>query len=205
MRSLRTILPAMVLFCSALLSVPTLFAQFSTNGPVARWTFDDGTGRDSAGTNDAMLVGSPAMVSSPSGRAMETRATSYAVADSPNLNVSGWTGITVSVWVKPVYWGGVNYGGASGFTTYGYVFVRGNDAGDGSIVVSAPAANSMDSLFMLSFSPTQTEQAVFHTFSPSKPSYPVVGSWYHLVGTYDGQRICTYVNGVLDSSTNVAI
>ena len=82
---------------------------------------------------------------------------------------------------------------------------RGSDPGGQAFIIYAPAANSWDSLFAVNFSATQGESAVFHNFSPSKPPYPVVGNWYHLVGTYDGKTIRTYVNGVLDGVQDVAI
>ena len=36
------------------------------------------------------------------------------------------------------------------------------------------------------------------TFSKNVNPYPKTGVWYHLVGTYDGQRVRFYVNGKLD-------
>ena len=184
-----------VLTCAVFVSAPSpVRAQLSTRGLVARWTFDDGTGKDSAGANDMTLVGSPAVVASPMGSALEVRSTAYAVASSPDLNVNGWTGLTVSVWVQPV----------TSFTTYGNILGRGSDSSGGAYIFYAPGVNQWDSLFNVNFSVTQVEGAVFHNFSPSKPPYPVLGNWYHLVGTYDGQTIRTYVNGVLDGSTTVS-
>ena len=98
---------------------------------MAGWTFHDGVGQDSAGANDAVLIGSPTLVPSPLGQALETRSTAYAIADAPGLNVNGWTGITVTVWVRPV----------GHFTTYGAMLGRGNDAGGVSFAINAPGAN----------------------------------------------------------------
>ena len=106
---------------------------------------------------------------------MRTRADAYATANSPDLNVNGWTGLTVSVWISPVYWAGYNYGGANGFTTYGRIITRGPDTVGGAFAISAPAANSWDASFLLNFSPTNGVVAAFQSFHPSRPPYPVIG------------------------------
>ena len=203
--SLRLAIVSLAAGFICLAAPATAKAQSYTNGLVARWTFDDDTGKDSVGANDAVLTGSPSMVTSPMGKAMEVRATAYAVANSPGLNVNGWTGITVSVWVKPVRWAGSTSGGAPGFTTYGSIICRGTDSSGAAFAMAAQAANKEDSVFNLSFSASESTYASFPSFTPSRNPFPVIGNWYHLVGTYDGHAVYTYVNGVIDGSKCVPV
>ena len=93
-RVLRPILWALCLISQSLYAVQ----------PVAWWTFDDpaSLGRDSAGTNDATLVGAPLGCSGVrnNGILMDVNGEGsfMRVADSPSLDITG--PLTVLVWAN---------------------------------------------------------------------------------------------------------
>lgn len=174
-----------------------------TDGLVARWTFDGKSGADCVGTNNATFPGTSAFTESPFGNAMQNySSTAYAVANTPELNANGWTGITVSIWLTPRYsdyWWSYEW---YGFTTYGQIASRGSDNGGPFAMYLAGAF--MTGGFSISYSTTQGvfgAGASFNTFSQYNP--PMLDVPCHLVGTYDGQYVRTYVNGALD--TEVAV
>lgn len=159
-------------------------------GPVGYWSFDDGTGKDSAGSNDATLVGPVSISPSPFGKALRlTSSRTYATSDA--TGVKGWSAISVSVWIKP-----------RRYTTYGNVISRGSDSRPVYGLCLNPAAKGS---FVVYTGPDGADGAGidFRTFSNGMDSFPPVGRWYHLAGTYDGQTVRCFVNGELDGEAVV--
>jgi hypothetical protein len=158
-------------------------------GLVACWPFDDGTGRDSVGTNDAVLVGGAACIASPMGRALNVSSpATYARADGEGVCARGWRGITVSVWLKP-----------RRYNTYSWTITRGTEADVcGYYIGLSPVTQGH---FDVTYGNARTNWMSVKFDSFRTRADPPANQWHHIVGTYDGQRMRCYLNGVLDGES----
>ena len=113
----------------------------------------------------------------------------YLVAPSPELNMNGWDGMTVALWVK-----------AAGHTTYGHVINRG------------PLSTDKQGAFELGIGQGYKKGILAVQNNPASPCPTVIAGtdnlpldrWCHLVGTYDGEMLRYYVDGKLEKETRLA-
>lgn len=157
-------------------------------GPVAHWSFDDGTGKDDIGSSEAQFLPSSRCVVSPLGKSLalaDSRA--YARVTTPAVCADGWAAITLSIWIKPRQ-----------YTTYCNVICRGTDSQlTGYYLGLNPSAQGA---FVVTTAAKQTEGVEFRTFGHGANTFPPADRWYHLVGTYDGRVSRCYVNGQADGA-----
>ncbi len=156
------------------------------DGPVAHWSFDDGTGKDDSGSSEAQFQPSSRCVVSPLGKSLSlTDSRAYARVASPAVCADGWAAITLSIWIKPRQ-----------YTTYCNVICRGTDSQVAGYYLGLnPSAQGS---FVVTTAANQTDGVEFRTFGHGAETFPPPGRWYHLVGTYDGRVYRSYVNGKAD-------
>jgi hypothetical protein len=163
----------------------------SDSGLVLHYTFDEDSAkvRDlSGGENDALWVGQPVYDAGVKGKAARFRSKdTYLVASSPELNMNGWDGMTVSLWVL-----------STGHTLYGHVINRG------------PLSTDKPGAFELAIGHGYGK-GVFVVQNGSTCPTVVAGpgnlplnQWCHIVGTYDGEMMRYYVDGKLEKETRIA-
>ncbi len=168
-----------------------LMAGKADSGLVLHYTFDeDGEKvRDQSGRgNDGDGVGAPVYDAGGRGKAARLRSKdTYVVAPSPELNMNGWSGMTVSLWVS-----------VTGHTLYGHVINRG------------PISTDKQGAFELAIGHGYGK-GVFVVQNGSTCPTVVAGpgnlplnQWCHLVGTYDGEMMRYYIDGKLEKETRIA-
>lgn len=140
--------------------------------------------------NDGYWVGSPMYEAGVKGKAARFRSReTYIVSPSPKLNMNGWKGMTVSLWVS-----------VAGHTLYGHVINR------GPISTDKPAAFELaighgygKGVFVVQNTPTNGCPTVV-----AGPGNLPVNRWCHLAGTYDGEMMRYYINGKLEKETRIS-
>ncbi len=186
-------------------AVAALHAEHASSFPEAselilHYTFDadDGTNVfDQSGNGfDGRVVGNVTYENAPQGKAPHfSNSASYIVCDAEEMNISGWTGITISTWVNVARW-----------TTYGSVIVR-SDAFASSLGHNANlSVGSGSSVYNGGFrcrTNQNTNIKVYSTKFGAATGDAVLGRWYHICGTYDGTNMRYYVDGVLDAEEAV--
>lgn len=154
--------------------------------PVLHYTFDDdppGKVVDSSGNrHHGRLSGGVTYAPSFRGQAPRlTRWDTFVVCDSPRLDLSGWSGLTLSAWIY-----------MDQKTTYGSVIHRGSLEGKRNRGFHLQAGGPRPS-FGLALEGVEGRQGAAYREPGSEL---VAGRWYHLVSTYDGSRVRLYVDGV---------
>ncbi len=163
------------------------------NGLVLHYTFDEDTENvsDQSGlAHNGYWVGTPVYEAGVKGKAARfSSKNTYLVTPSPELNMKGWSAMTVSLWVK-----------AASHTTYGHVINRG------------PLNTDKQGAFDLGIGQGY-KKGIFAVQNNSDKPCPTViaGSdnlplnrWCHLAGTYDGETLRYYVDGTLEKETRLA-
>lgn len=162
-------------------------------GLVLHYTFDEDSEKvqDRSGLgHDGYWVGAPAYDTGVKGKAARFRSReTYVVAPSPELNMNGWSGMTVSLWVN-----------AAGHTTYGHVINRG------------PLTTDKQGAFELGIGQGYKKGILVVQNNPATPCPTVIAGaenlplnrWCHLAGTYDGEILRYYVDGKLEKETRIA-
>jgi hypothetical protein len=162
-------------------------------GLVLHYTFDEDTEKvqDRSGLgHDGVWVGAPIYETGVQGKAARFRSKdTYLVAASPELNMNGWSGMTVSLWVKAV-----------SHTTYGHVINRG------------PLTTDKEGAFGLGIGQGYKKGLFSVKNNPDNPCPTVIAGtdnlplnrWCHLAGTYDGEMMRYYVDGKLEKETRLA-
>lgn len=178
----------------------SLQAQVPTNGLVAEYTFNNGTGDDTNpnnyGPNNASLVSST--TSDRFGNANYAQRLNGSLSQYINLGNSSDlkpSSGTVSIWVKMH---AVSYNG-NGFA-YNPIFLSKNTNAPGSYFEGCAISTRMSNNTVL-FLTTQsgaTNEKYFFTSTPGILTSPT--SWKHLVITYDNNRVKGYIDGVLVGS-----
>ena len=157
--------------------------------PVAWWTFDDpaSLGRDSAGNNDAALVGDPLACSGVrnNGILMNGAGDFLRVPDSPSLEVSG--PLTVLVWANA---NAVN-------DNYAMVY-KATSWDDGQMAYMLDLDYSSGGYYPR-FAVTSDGYASGYVTVVS-PEALIPGQWHLIAGVYDGTNLIVYLDGQLESS-----
>jgi nicotinamidase-related amidase len=167
-----------------------LIAQSSqATQPAAWWTFDDpaALGRDSAGNNDAALVGAPLACSGVrnNGILMNGAGDFLRVPDSPSLEITG--PLTVLVWANA---NAVN-------KNYALVY-KATSWDDGQMAYMLDLDWSSGGYYPR-FAVSSDGHASGYVTVIS-PEALTTGQWHLIAGVYDGTNLIVYVDGQLKSS-----
>jgi len=154
--------------------------EFNPN-TVSYWKFDEGSGlvaSDSVGSNDGGIINATW-----GARGLDFNGTNarVEVPDNPSLNPTDE--ITLSAWVK-------------------WEIVPSTGNGWATII-----NKNVDSQYRLQHKHDNTAfEFAIRTPSGGKwvdsATIPIINTWYHVVGTYDGSTLKIYVNGVLENSNS---
>lgn len=167
-------------------------------GPVGNWKFDEGSGNiahDSSGNgNDGTLVSGPQWVAGVSGSALsfDGQSSYVNIPDSQSLRPVG-NQLSVEFWFKPTI--------TLDSSTPASLFIdKGNSYAFWiNMAPQQPVPNGKIGFIVSVDSPYYNGYWVETTTSQW-----LAGSWYHIVGTYDGSFLKIYVNGVLENSMALA-
>ena len=158
------------------------------SSPVAYWAFDEGSGStayDSSGNGNVGTLVGPQWVEGVSGSAVNFDGVNDYISapTSSSLAVQGNT-ISLECWIKP----GETIDGSED------QFICIIDKGDEYAFLTTPNDGRIWFAVILSPGPINWE-GITTTISSW-----TAGTWYHIVGTYDGSYLSIYVNGVLSNS-----
>jgi len=189
---MKIIIPLFIFLLSNL-----LFGQIPTSGLVAYYPFN-GNSNDSSGNGYHGIVSNGVTFdTSPFGSSVHFYdRTTYVSINQGSLNFNGWSALTISAWIK-----------MQNYTTYGTVFDQGrmNMDHDGIILnVGGSWGYWIPGVFAVTLEDSAPEYVVPHTFAENVDPMPSLEVWYHVVGTYDGEHLRYYVNGVLDGEKAVS-
>ncbi|MDO8664529.1 MAG: LamG-like jellyroll fold domain-containing protein [Candidatus Liptonbacteria bacterium] len=172
----------------------SLSPLFNPSGLVGYWKFDEGSGTstvDSSGNNNSgRLISSPAWRTSSSckeGGCLFFNGTSYVTAaDSNSLNIQT-NAFTISAWLKP------NVDVTSMAATYPRPIYK------------IPWLVGGYDAYLSKVSGAINTQYSYLSGSGNTSSAKVLsgGTWYHYTGTFDGNKLRTYVNGILENTSGV--
>ncbi len=168
-------------------------AQLPINGVVGYWSFDDGTinGKnveDLLGDNDGELEGNPKIVPGKVGKALEFNGdNAVRIAGTASLNFKGAEEMSVAAWVKPASDKPVK--GVIANTCCGTIVGQrdsegwvlrfdGRNVGKEMVLIVQPGWQGHNTLGVPPFNK---------------------GTWHHLVGVVDKNRLLLYVDGKLES------
>jgi len=157
--------------------------------PMSQWNFSEGSGcvaNDSYGINNGILKNncpsiSPSWVVGKIGNALSFNGSSNNVSVNNSANLNFTTSMSVSAWIK---W---NITPSTG-SAYATII---NKNGDNQYRLQHNGTNSKFEFGI------RTNTGGSYATSITTP---VVGEWYHLVGTWDGVLVKIYVNGVLEQT-----
>jgi hypothetical protein len=156
---------------------------------MSKWSFDEGSGcaaNDSYGGNNGILKNncpsvSPSWVVGKTGNALSFNGSSNNILVNDSVNLNFTTSMSISTWIK---W---NINPTTG-TAYATIV---NKNGDSQYRLQHNATNSKFEFGV------KTNLGSTYV---SSTTAPLVGVWYHLVGTWDGNLVKIYVNGVLEQT-----
>ena len=165
------------------------FTTLSYPMPMSKWNFNEGSGcvaTDLYGGNNGTLASncptiSPSWVVGKIGNALNFNGASNNVLVNNSVNLNFTTSMSVSAWIK---WNITPSTGAP------YATIM-NKNGDSQYRLQHNGTNANFEFGV--------KTNVGDTYVTSLTS-PTVGTWYHLVGTWDGTLIKIYVNGVLEKT-----
>lgn len=160
-----------------------------TSTPMSKWSFDEGSGcvaNDLYGTNSGILgtncpTISPSWVTGKIGNALSFNGISNNVSINNSANLNFTTSMSVSAWIK---W---TINPTTG-VAYANIVNKNNDN------QYRLQHNITNSKFEFGVKANSGSSYVTSTTTP------LVGVWYHLVGTWDGNFIKIYVNGALEQT-----
>lgn len=163
--------------------------SFSPGGLVGWWKLNDGSGQtaaDSSGNNlHGKIAGNPVWVDGLAGKALKFDGDGDYVdlGNDSSLNISSQ--ITVAVCIK--------------VDTFDCEWQAMITKGDGSWRLQRNGTkSSIEFACTGAFVPNALVGSLFGTVSVDD------GHWHHIAGTYDGSKICLYVDGKLDVSSEAA-
>jgi hypothetical protein len=159
--------------------------SFGPGGLVGFWKLNEGsasTAADSSGNNlHGTIAGDPAWVTGPADYALKFDGDDYVdLGNDSSLNITAQ--ITVAAWIK--------------VDTFDREWQAIITKGDNSWRLQRNGTNSsIEFACTGAFVPNALVGSLFGTVSVND------GKWHHVAGTYDGSRICLYVDGKLDISS----
>ena len=167
--------------------------HYNRGGPVGNWRFDEGTGTtayDSSGNNNngtLTNMDNADWVAGKYGTALDFDGTDdyVDVGESTVFDISGTNSITMSAWVKIDAFPST----ASKLSCISMIGETGQDS----------------SAFDKGLCLDDNNKAVFYFFDGAQKRTTgattlSTGTWYHILGQYDGTQGLIYVNGVLDGT-----
>ena len=163
--------------------------NFSPGGLVGFWKLDEGsasTAADSSGNNlHGTIAGNPVWIDGPAGYALQFDGDGDYVDLGNDSSLNMTAQITVAAWIK--------------VDTFDCEWQAVITKGDGSWRLQRYGTRgSIEFACTGAFVPGALVGSLFGTVSVND------GRWHHITGTYDGSRICLYVDGKLDISSEAA-
>ena len=152
--------------------------------PVAQWKLEEGTGNttyDSIGANNGTLIRSPAWVSGYSGNALQFSGNNCVLLDYP-VQTLGSNEVAISAWVKPA--AGLVPGNYYPIITQYFDDDPPNERG-----------------YYLSLNGDYQPDFFLKRYCNATSPEPIDTDWHLLMGTYDGQFISIYVDGIMKATT----
>ena len=158
-------------------------AILSPNDLVGLWHFD-GDVKDSSGdVNDGNVYGTTAYVDSPMGQALSFNGVGdYVEVDSDSSIMPAM--LTIEAWIQP---------GKTG--TRQSIVSKWDGFGDASYSLELTSTDK----FLFYLHNGTTTQSITGT------TIVTIGTWYHVVGTYDGSKASLYVNGNLEAGPTTLV
>jgi len=170
-----------------------------TNGLRLYFTFDDDTGStvtDSSETGgDGTFTGYNYQDSFKGNAAKCSSSGTYVLTTAGDLNMNGWTQLTISCWVRVDAW-----------TTYGRMLGRGIlNSGGGSCGMTLGGVYGGSPYYNSSFSVALWDGVSrVGVGAANTSSHPAsIGEWTHLAGVYDGTSVVYYSDMQIHASTQV--
>lgn len=181
-----------VLFLASMLSLTKPVIAPPPPGMISYWRLDEGSGTiayDSVGTNDGSVTNPNWSLYGMVGGCIQSspHGSTYArVSNSLSLNVPG-DQLTVEAWV---YLFGSSY--LEGQGNAGYVAAK--DISEGYLSYGLLVGGWWRGLFQFTVETIENGWR----YVDSTIDFPA-GTWFHMVGVYDGSQLRLYVNGVLNN------
>ncbi len=172
----------------------------ATTGLVLHYTFDDdaaGKVNDHSGCgNHGQIAGNVTYESSFSGKAIRPHEPrSGVVCTAKALNADNWTELSACAWV-------MLKGGGS---PYGPILARGEVTGEKYGFCGMRTGGPHHGPWHPGNGFVVLEQSVVavlpRSFAKEVNPQPAIDRWYHVALTYDGRKVCMYVDGELEAST----
>ena len=163
--------------------------SFSPGGLIGWWKFDDGAGgtaADSSGNNlHGTIAGNPAWIDGMADKALKFDGDGDYVDLGNDSSFNMTSQITVAAWIK--------------VDTFDCEWQAVITKGDGSWRLQRNGTQgSIEFACTGAFVPGAQVGSLFGTVGIND------GKWHHIAGTYDGSRICLYVDGRLDIASEAA-
>jgi hypothetical protein len=155
-------------------------AIYSSQGLIAHWKFDDGSGNtaiDSAGTNNGTLMGNPTWTSGRLDGALSFDGDGDYVVTAPVAPLIGNT-LTAQAWIRTSESAGI----------WNPIFTQ--NAGDGYYFYISSGRPS----FYIVVGAAYVQVVSQDVINPNE--------WYHIAGTNDGSNLKLYIDGQLEGSDN---
>jgi hypothetical protein len=179
-------IPVYFIIISLYVFVALTFAQTYPAGMISYWKFDEGDGTaayDSVGNNDGTIVGST-WTTGQVGGALQFESNGYNHVTVPNHETLNPSHITVEAWVYPT-----SYGYYRTMVTKRYYNEPGWYAPYSAYQLDPLSYNTLRPGFYVAI-------LGIHRINTTPADVTIdLGYWYHLVGTYDGDKTRIYLNG----------
>jgi Concanavalin A-like lectin/glucanases superfamily len=167
--------------------------SFTTNSFIGWWKLnetDGNTAYDSAGGHNGTLVNGPVWTTGEIDGALSFDGVDDYV-EIPDANLNLTSQVTISAWIN-----------SKSRTARQAIVGQWNSADSpAKQSVLLDARGDVDQRFCLSLSGNGTDATKYTVYSKQRF---LPGTWYHVVGTYDGSMMKIYVNGQIENSTPAA-
>lgn len=160
--------------------------QKPVNGLVACWNFNEGNGSWAKEISNGLLNGSihnAAWTKGVEGTALEFNGEDAYVNCSNHEVLNLREAMTIELWIKPEAWVAEDCG---------IVGKLSDDRNNGWSIHYNAYSNLL-----------QFRVNINHTSEIISAATPLLNSWHHLAGTYDGHQVCFYIDGIRKGSVQV--